>query len=135
MSNHWMVSGGFAWNSSRILYQGTTANAAPNNPLQAYDNAANLSYWGANFRGSYQAPLGMVVSPTFRAIQGQPIDRLMSLTGLHVGSYNLIVDPYEHTATTTFTWSTPASRSGSNSRRNITSGCSSTSTTSPTGTG
>lgn len=95
MANHWMVSGGFAWNASRILYQGSTANAAPNNPLQAYNNGANLSYWSANARASYQAPLGLVISPTFRAIQGQPADRTLTMSGLHVGSYSLIVDPYQ----------------------------------------
>ena len=97
MSNHWMVSGGFAWNASRILYQGSTANAAPNSPLQAYNNGANLSYWSANFRGSYQAPLRSWWSaPPSAPIQGQPADRVLSLTGLHVGSYNLIVDPYQN---------------------------------------
>ena len=94
MSNHWMLSGGFSWSSSHILYAGTTANASPSSPLQAYNNAANTSYWGSNFRGSYQAKYGIVISPTVRLMQGQPINRLQTLTGLNQGSYNLMVDPY-----------------------------------------
>jgi len=94
MANHWMVVASYSWSASHILYQGTTALASPQNPLQAYNNGAKTSYWGSNIRASYQAPLGIVFSPAIRLMQGQPSFRTVSLTGLNVGSYALIVDPY-----------------------------------------
>ena len=86
MSKKFSVSGSYSWNSVHVAY-----NQTPNNPLQAYNNRENVSFWFMSYRGTYQAPFGISVAPTLRIMQGQPAYRQLPLTGLNQGTYNLMV--------------------------------------------
>jgi len=87
MSRKFSVSGSFSWNSVHVGY-----NQQPNNPLQAYNNRENIAFWFMSYRGNYQAPFGISIAPTLRIMQGQNAYRLLPLTGLNQGTYNLMVD-------------------------------------------
>jgi hypothetical protein len=89
MSNKWMMTGSFYWTGQHYLQ-----NGIPTNPLMAYNNYVKDSYWTSHFSGTYQGPWGIVVSPILRAQEGQPTDRTYTITGLHAGSYALVVDKF-----------------------------------------
>jgi hypothetical protein len=89
MSSKWMMVGSFNWTGQHYLQ-----NGVPTNPLMAYNNYVKDSYWTSHISGTYEGPWGIMISPILRAQQGQPIDRTYTVTGLHSGSYALVVDRF-----------------------------------------
>jgi hypothetical protein len=89
MSRRFQLLGSFYWTGQHYLL-----NGVPTNPDQAINNYVKDSYWTSHISGTYQAPWHVLISPILRMQQGQPIDRVLNVTGLRVGTQSIVVDPY-----------------------------------------
>jgi hypothetical protein len=93
LSSKWMVIGSFYWTNQHYLLNGIATN-----PDVAINNYVKDNYWTSHVSGTYHAPWGILISPIARMQQGQPMDRVVTVTGVPgastTSSFSYVAQPY-----------------------------------------
>jgi hypothetical protein len=97
MAGRWSMSGSFLGTWSTVPQNPTSAgvasNIVPSQPNISLYNLARTYNANVHIFGTYQAKWGIVISPILRYQLGTPINRLLSVNGLRVGSLTIPLTP------------------------------------------
>jgi hypothetical protein len=102
MSGRWSMVAAFSyrWNHDFASgYLGNTLRAstmpsAPADFINTDDGRFNFTTWALKLNGSYDGPLSLRFSPTYRYQSGQPFGRTFAAT-LNYGSQRILVEPFD----------------------------------------
>ncbi|MBI4476656.1 MAG: hypothetical protein HY654_05750, partial [Acidobacteria bacterium] len=88
MTERWALVTSFhhTW-SHELLY------GVPQNPNQEINNEQKTTVWGFKAFATYRAPRGVTISPVVRHQSGDPLGRVVQITGLRAGTFNYMVEP------------------------------------------
>lgn len=88
MTERWALVTSFhhTW-SNELLY------GVPQNPNQEINNEQKTTVWGFKAFATYRAPRGVTISPVVRHQAGDPLGRVVQVTGLRTGTFNYMVEP------------------------------------------
>ncbi len=90
MTGRWslVASGVYTWNHQ-------TLNGHPQNPNQALYNEYRTTTWAFKAFGTYRAPWDIVISPIVRHQSGDPLRRIVQVTGLRSGTFNYTAEGFD----------------------------------------
>jgi hypothetical protein len=88
MTERWSLVSSFLYTWSHNLLFGH-----PQNPNEELSNEYRTTDWAFKVFGTYRAPWGVVVSPVLRHQGGDPLRRIVQVTGLRAGTFNYTAEP------------------------------------------
>jgi hypothetical protein len=101
MSNRWALNASYAyrWNQDNsVNYFGANLRvrqdvANPNDTINTEDGRYVFGLWTAKVNGTYDAPLGLRLTPAIRMQSGQPYARTFLAT-MNYGSQRILAEPF-----------------------------------------
>ncbi|SPF42052.1 conserved hypothetical protein [Candidatus Sulfopaludibacter sp. SbA4] len=88
LSNRFTAVANFYWTHTTTGNGGVAVD-----PDTLINNHESYSDWTAHFDATYRGPWGIDISPVLRMQAGTALGRTYNVTGLNIGTFNLLVDP------------------------------------------